>query len=178
MAIQTKKLSQSQVSIDINIEKLLGGSAKNQAVREVFFQAAFDKMLARLDNGIGADGKPLAKYSKKYKDSLEYHVYGKDGTVNMQLTSGMVNSLDIIKTDDKKMTVGFVGDDENAKAYAHMTGFKGHPTLEGKVKARNFFGWTDTELIAIASELRPSNQGDESKINDSKILSLLDRLTG
>lgn len=176
MPIQKRNLSQSEVSIEIDIEKLLGGVAKNQAVREVFFQAAFDKMLSRLDNGIGADGKPLPKYSKAYKDSLEYHVYGKDGVVNMQLTGGMVNSLEIKKSDDKKMTVGFSGDEENAKAYGHITGFVGHPTLDGKVKPRNFFGWTDSELVAIASDLKPSPQ-DESKINDSKILSLLDRLS-
>jgi hypothetical protein len=178
MAIQKRKLSQSEVSIEIDLEKLLGGMAKDQAVREVFFQAAFDKMLERLDEGVGADGKNLPKYSKAYKDSLEYIVYGKDGTVNMQLTGGMVNSIDILKSNDKKMTVGFKGDEENAKAYGHLTGFAGHPTLDGKVKPRNFFGWTDTELIAIASDLKSTNQNDESRINDSKILSLLDRLVG
>lgn len=177
MPIQKRNLSQSEVSIEIDLEKLLGGAANNRIVREVFFQAAFDKMLERLDKGVGADGKNLPKYSKAYKNSLEYYVYGKDGTVNMQLTGGMVNSLEIKKSDNKKMTVGFSGDEENAKAYGHLTGFAGHPTLDGKVKPRNFFGWTDSELIAIAEDLKPNAQ-DEPKINDSKILSLLDRLIG
>lgn len=175
MPIQKRNLSQSDVSIEIDLEKLLGGVAKNQAVREVFFQAAFDKMLERIDSGVGADGKRLHPYSKAYKESLEYHVYGKDGTVNMQLTGGMVQSIEILSQNDKKMKIGFLGEQENTKAFAHITGFSGHPVLDGKVKPRNFFGWKDDDLITIANELKPATP--DSGFSDSAILKLLDKLT-
>jgi hypothetical protein len=177
MALTKQKLSQSDVSVEIDLEQLLGGAAKNSDVRETFFQLAFDKMLERLDAGKGVDGKALPKYSKAYKDSLEYAVYGKDGTVNMQLTGGMVQSVEILSQNSKKMKVGFVGDDENTKAYAHMTGYKGHPVLDGKVKPRNFFGWTDAELKSIARELRVDNAPNKT-ISDTVILKLLEKLTG
>ena len=176
MALTKTKLTESDVSVEIDIESLLGPLAKNKDVRETFFQLAFDKMLERLDNGIGADGKKLPKYSKAYKDSLAFDVFGKDGTVNMQLTGGMVNSIEIKKESASKMTVGFTGSDENAKAYAHMTGFQGHPTLGGKVAERNFFGWSDSELKAIAKEFKPINSPSKG-VSDTAILKLLEKLT-
>lgn len=175
MSIVKKKTTEKDVSVEINLEKLLGGQAKNRDIREAFFQVAYDKWLENLDNGIGADGKRLAKYSKSYKDSLAFLAFGKDNTVNMQLTGGMVASVEIQKQSDKSIKVGFVGDEENAKAYAHMTGFQGHPTLEGKVPIRNFFGWSDDDLLKIAKEFKPNNKS-EPNVKDEKILNLIDRL--
>ncbi len=177
MPLQKKKLSEDEVSIEIDIESLLGSSARDSSVKETFFQLAFDKMLERLDNGIGADGKKLDKYSKAYMNSLEFAAFGKDKTVNMQLTGGMVNSLRILNSTNSKMKVGFEGE-ESVKAYAHMTGFKGHPTLDGKVSPRNFFGWTDKELQAIAREFKPQNESASDLVKDEVILRLIDRLVG
>ena len=143
MALTKTKLSQADVSIDIDLEKLLGSASKNEVVRETFFQLAYDSLLARLEQGIGANGKPLKSYSESYKDSTTFNIFGKDSTVNMQLTGDMVNDIYIKKQTDKIMTVSFQSDENNAKAYAHITGFKDHPTLEGKVKPRDFFGWSD-----------------------------------
>lgn len=177
MPIQKTNLdNKDEVSIDIDLERLLGGAANNREVREVFFQAAFDLMVDKLDNGIGADGSSLKPaYSKSYKNSLEYEVFGKDGTVNMQLTGGMVQSLNILAQNATTMKVGFEGE-ESVKAFAHMTGYEGHPTLDGKVKPRKFFGWKDSELIKIAEDLKPAANRNQSSLSDSKILNLLDRL--
>ena len=175
MAIAKPNLSQSDVNVEIDLEKLLGSSAKNEAVREVFFQAAFDRMLERLDNGLDVNGKALPKYSKAYKGSLEYAAFGKDGTVNMQLTTEMVNSLKIKSDDINKFKIGFDGEFNNTKAFAHMTGYKNHPILDGKVKPRNFFGWTDKELKSIANEIKPQNDSSGS-VSDSAVLKLLDKL--
>jgi hypothetical protein len=175
MAIAKTNLSQQDVNVEIDLEKLLGSAAKNQAVQEVFFQAAFDRMLERLDQGVDVNGKALPKYSSAYKKSLEYAAFGKDGTVNMQLTTEMVNSLKIKSDDINKFKIGFEGDVNNAKAYAHMTGYKSHPVLDGKVKPRNFFGWSDKDLKAIASEIKPQNDSKQS-VSDAAIIKLLDKL--
>jgi hypothetical protein len=176
MALQKSNLKKDDVSIEIDTESLLGSSAKDASVKETFFQLAFDKMLERLDNGIGADGKKLGKYSTAYMNSLEFAAFGKDKTVNMQLTGGMVNSLQILKSTNTKMKVGFEGE-ESVKAYAHMTGYQGHPTLDGKVAPRKFFGWTDSELKAIAREFRTETKSNDL-VKDEVILRLIDRLVG
>lgn len=178
MKLSKTKLSEDEVSTEINLEKLLGSQSKNREVREAFFQVAYDKLLERLDQGIGADGKKLGKYSKAYMDSLAYAAFGKDSTVNMQLSGDMISSIDIVNQDDKKMKVAFKGQDENAKAFAHMTGFQGHPTLDGKVKPRKFFGWSDDELLEIAQEFKPRQETRQSAVSDAQIISLFDRLFG
>lgn len=178
MAITKTKLSQSSVTVDIDIEKLLGESAKNRDIRETFYQLAFDKMIERLDSGRDVNGKLFSKYSKAYKDSLAFSAFGKSSTVNLQLTGDMINSVQIEKQTDKIMTVGFGSDKlENAKAYAHMSGYEGHPTLEGKVKPRLFFGWSDKELKDIAKEFKPFTSV-QSNVSDSALLKLLDKLVG
>lgn len=177
MAIAKINLKESDVNAEINLEELIGPAARNEAVREVFFQAAFDALLTRLDQGKSVDGKNLPKYSKAYKESLDFAAFGKSDTVNMQLTSEMINSLAIKSENPKKFKIGFTEDIHNAKAYAHMTGYEGHPVLAGKVKPRNFFGWQDKELRAIAREIKGSADGADA-ISDNQVLKLLDRLIG
>ena len=177
MALAKLNLDKSDVNVEIDLEKVLGGSAKNEIVRESFFQLLFDSMNERLDSGKNVNNKALKSYSKSYKDSLAYEVFGKDGTVNMQLTGDMINSVAIQKQSSKTMKIGFTGEDENNKAYGHITGMKGHKFLEGKVPKREFFGWTDKEVKSIASELRPALQ-EESSISDTALLALLERLGG
>lgn len=177
MPIATPKITENDVSVEINLEKLLGPVAKNDAIREVFFQTAFDQMLERLDKGIDVDGKSLGKYSKAYKNSLEFQSFRKSDTVNMQLTSEMVNSLAVQNDSPTKFKIGFTGDFNNTKAFAHMTGYAGHPVLAGKVKPRNFFGWSDKTLKQIAADIGPFQGTKEDITNQSQILNLLTKLT-
>jgi hypothetical protein len=170
------KLSENQVSQEIDLKKYLGSLAKDESVREVFFQLAFEKMIERLDDGKDVNGKAMVKYSKEYKDSLAYAAFSKDGTVNMTLSGDMVNSVSIKSQNSNKMVVGFDGKEQNAKAFAHITGFEGHPTIKG-AKPREFFGWTDKELSQISKELKPANDS-KSIISDEKLIALLDRLVG
>lgn len=174
---KTNLQSESDVNVEIDLEKLLGKAAANEAVRETFFQLAFESLMARLDSGEGVKGGNLPRYSKAYKDSLSYEVFGKDGTVNMQLTGDMVNDISIQKQNSKKMVIGFNDDLQSKKAFAHMTGFEGHPNLDGKVKPRNWFGWQDKELEAIAQDLRPELEQTEA-VTDEKVLNLLERFVG
>jgi hypothetical protein len=175
MAKPKLNLNESEVSQTIDLGSLLGkGAAKNETLRETFFQLAYDKLLERLSVGRGVDGKILPKYSKAYKNSLAYAAFGKDGTVNMQLTGDMINSVSILKKDSNNITVGF-SKTESAKAYGHITGFEGHPTLDGKVKPREFFGWTDKELNDIAKEIKPQVNNKEL-ISDALILKVLDKV--
>lgn len=176
MALQKPTLKKEEVSTEIDLKSLLGASAKNESIRQVFFEAAFDKMLARLDQGRGVDGK-LHAYSKSYKDSLAFAAFGKSNTVNMQLTGDMVQSVTVLDSSETKLKIGIDDSEQAAKAYGHMTGMQGHPTLAGKVSARNWFGWKDSELIKIANAIKPEIN-NKSVVSDAAILKLLDKLVG
>lgn len=176
MALQKPTLKQTEVSTEIDLKSLLGESAKNESIRQVFFEAAFDKMLARLDQGRGVDGK-LHAYSKSYKESLAFAAFGKSNTVNMQLTGDMVQSVTVLDSSQSKLKIGIDDSEQAAKAYGHITGMKGHPTLDGKVPERNWFGWKDSELIKIADAIKPEIN-KKNLISDAAILKLLDKLVG
>lgn len=174
MALQKPTLKQTEVSTDINLEQILGKLSQNESVRTVFFEAALEKLQQRLDSGRGVDGK-LAEYSTAYKNSLAYKVFGKTSTVNMQLSGDMLTAVVELDSSKDKMKIGINDQIEAAKAYGHMTGMKGHPTLEGKMPVRNWFGWTDAELIKIANAIKPEVKSQQT-ITDIAALKLLDRL--
>jgi hypothetical protein len=172
--LQKKTLKQTEVSTDIDIKEILGDLSKNESVREVFFQMALDKMQERLDSGRGVDGK-LATYSKEYKESDSFKIFGKTSTVNMQLTGDMLAAVKELESSSGKIKIGIDDSLEAAKAYGHITGMKGHPTLAGKVPERNWFGWTDKELKQIAKEIKPEFKSKD-EISDAAALNILDRL--
>ncbi len=176
MALQKKTLKESEVSTEIDLGSLLGDSAKNETIRDVFYQAAFDKMIERLDQGRGVDGK-LHAYSKSYKESLAFIAFGKSNTVNMQLSGDMVNSIQPLDSKGSTLKIGMNDPEQAAKAYGHITGMKGHPTLDGKVSPRDWFGWKDSELIKIANSIKPEiNKRD--LLSDTVVQGLLKKLVG
>lgn len=170
MALQTKKVEIGEVSTEIDLKKLLGQSSKNDSIREVFYQAAFDKLIERLDQGRGVDGK-LHRYSKAYMNSLEFHAFGKTKTVNMQLTGDMVHSIKPIDSNDSFIKIGIDDELQAAKAHGHMTG------MNGKTQPRNWFGWKDSELKSIADSIKPE-VNNKSVITDAIITKLLNKLVG
>ncbi len=177
MALQTPKLEKDQVSTEIKLAELIGPLSLDKSVREVFLQAALDKMSERLDQGRGVDGK-LHAYSKAYKDSLAFAAFGKSNTVNMQLTGDMVSSVSEIKTENKSsMIIGIDDEEQAAKAFGHITGFEGHKYLEGKVAPRKWFGWKDSELKSIAAAIKPQ-VNKSSIVSDAAILKILNKLVG
>lgn len=170
MALQKPTLKKDEVSTEIDLKSLLGESSKNESIRQVFFEAAFDKMLARLDQGRGVDGK-LHAYSKSYKNSLAFAAFGKSNTVNMQLTGDMVQSITVLDSSETKLKIGIDDSEQAAKAHGHMTG------MEGKTKPRLWFGWKDSELIKIANAIKPEIN-KKGLISDAAVLKLLDKLVG
>lgn len=175
------KLSESEVSQTINLRDLLGGLASDQTVTESFKAALVDHIRERTRSGRDVDGKlfPKAKksdgYSKSYQNSLAFKVYGKTNEIDMTLTGDM---LDTMKVEEKgfDIKITFDGLLNNTKAFAHITGFEGHPTIKD-TKPRKFFGITDKELEKIAMNFKP-DLSSESRRNDETILAKLFRLFG
>ena len=175
------KLTESEVSQEIDLEKVLGAASDIPAVTEAFSQALLDHIRERTESGRDVNGKifPSAKksdgYSESYKDSLAFKVYGKTNKINMRLTGDMLDTM-FADQSNGKLKLTFDGPENNIKAYAHMSGFEGHPTIKG-AKPREVFGIPDKELEKIAKEYKP-NLNKEAQKNDKIILNKLMKVFG
>lgn len=170
------KLSENEVSQTIDLEKTLGSAGEIPAITEAFSQAVLDHIRERTESGRDLNGKLFSPYSKSYKESLAFSVFGKSNQPNMTLTGDMLSTM-FADESNGKLKISFDGVDNNIKAFAHQTGFKNHPVLEGKVKPREFFGITDKELQKIAKEFKP-DLSREANRNDNVILNKLKKAFG
>lgn len=84
-------------------------------------------------DGQGAFKKLSQGYSTKEK--------GGDDTPNLELNGDMLGAL-TYEADPYTVKIGIWDEDEAIKAYGHITGFKGHPWLEGKVAPRKIIPGT------------------------------------
>lgn len=141
-------LSQDEVSQTIDLEKWTGADLSQDPVllREIG-QEIVDYMKERVAQGVGAGEVSFKanKYSPEYQASLAFKAAGKDSSpVNMKLSGDMLGSMDFI--DNENQLKFSIAGDQSPKAYGHMTGFEGHPTIpQGKYK-REFFGITKAEF--------------------------------
>lgn len=144
-----RKLSQDEVSLEIDLEKLFGKKVNDSSLRRAIGESLIEKIDKRTSGGMGVDGKGQevelkSPYSEQYADSLEFKAFGKKkNKVNMKLTGSMLSSIDIIDQDAKKLKIGI--DNEDApKAYNHMVG--------DTVPRRPFLGLTSDDLDKVKSE--------------------------
>jgi len=141
------KLTQSEVSQTLDLNDLFGANfSGNSGLAQAIGQAMIDKIIERTSSGKGLDGVKLkSPYSKMYAESLEFKAFGKSkNKVNMELTGQMLGTLDVVGNDAGKVTIGWIDDNENAKAYNHNVG--------DTVPKRPFFGLSKSELDDIKLE--------------------------
>lgn len=110
--------------------------------------AIIDRIRERAKQGNFLEQSRGAKrYSDTYANSFEFKVFGKSrGNVNMTASGDMLRSIDITKTNQKSIEIGFQDSENAAKAHGHITGRVG--------KTRDFFGITDTDLDEIRKEFK------------------------
>lgn len=125
-------------------------------------QAVIDYMNKRISKGRGLGDEEFNpnKYSKSYRDSLEFKAAGKKPSpVNFKLSGDMLGSMDVDDLDDSKINI-FIDPDQSPKAHGHMTGQEG----KGPLPKRQFFGVTEDEF---KSNILPKFQKDLKKVSTS-----------
>lgn len=166
-------VNESEISQEFDLKKLTGADLSNNPdLVEAIAQESLDYMLNRVSENKGLGGKKLkSPYSKDYSESLDFKAAGKSkNNVNMRLSGDMLETIDITTANNKfKLEVA---SDQVAKAYGHMSGFEGHPTIpKGKYK-REFFGLTESEfkeniLPKFKNEIkRAKSESGESAVRD------------
>jgi hypothetical protein len=116
--------------------------------KQLFGIRMVDRIVERTrDENVDRFGKSLGKYSKAYKKSLIFQIYGKSDAVDLTLTGAMLESLASDETG--KMIIINVAEDQKGKAEGHITGKLGK---FGRAKPRNFLGLPDGEVNKIFKE--------------------------
>lgn len=147
--IPKRKLSEAEVSLEIDIKKLFGKSVNDAAIRRAIGESLIDKINKRAEAGNGVDGKGqevklLAPYSEAYSKSLEFKAFGKKkNKVNMKLTGSMLSSIDLIDESSSSLKIG-IDNEEAPKAYNHMVG--------DTLPKRPFLGLTSKDLEDVKKE--------------------------
>lgn len=149
-----RKISESEVSLTINLKEKLGGLAENKEIVDAIGQDIIDVMLRRTqEENRDVNGKLFPKYSKSYKDSLAFKSFGKSNDVNLTLTGDMLSSLTPSSEKSGQLTVSVTGSNNIIKAFANITGDRGG---EYKSVKRDFFGISEKDLDKIINNYKPS----------------------
>lgn len=144
-----------KVKFKVNLDEIFGANLSyGPATRQAIGQAVIDQIVKRTqEQRIDKNGKPLKGYSKTYAQTLEAKIAGKSAgePANLTLHGDMLGSLTIVDETAKTITIGFDDSKENAKAYGHISGMEGHPTIK-KGKVRDFMGLPKKDLESIAAK--------------------------
>ena len=139
--------SEQEISQTINLDEILGREP-TRLERERFIQEAVERMIERTQSGVDRNGREFKPYTKEYAE--EKGVSRSD--VDLTLLGDMLLSIQG-ESDGSAVQLKIEGE-EAPKAYGHITGFKGHPTIPNGKYKRDFFGLTIDEATAIANAVR------------------------
>ena len=76
----------------------MGVEINDNRLVEQIGQFFIDKIKDNAKGGTDIDGQPMDGYSKEYRESEDFEIYGKTRKVNMTLKGDMLSDLDIIET--------------------------------------------------------------------------------
>lgn len=156
-------VKKNRVEQKIELKELFRGvDLSNRDLKEFIGEAIIDYMRERTLSGQGVrfseSGRGTSvtfkNYSKAYTESDDFKAFGKSkNEVNLKLTGDMLGLMDIVDVGKDSITIGWNDDDQNPKAFNHITG--------DTVPSRPFFGVSKNELSEIAKTLRlPVRQAD------------------
>jgi len=146
MAVSKPKLSETEVFQKIDLSELLDRDPTPGEAAS-FIEQATEFMIFRSQSGSDVNGKSFKQYSENYADFKGVS----RSDVDMTLFGDMLSSIDGFQENEN--VVLSIGGEQAVKAYAHMTGFKGHPTIKNGPK-REFFGLTEKDAKEIADAIK------------------------
>ncbi len=173
MSFNKPKSTQEKVSQGINLKDFLGRSPTD-VEKERFVELAIERIIERSQEGKDRNGKEFNPYTEAYANAKGVSV----NDVDMTLFGDMLLAIDGDTSRQDVVELAIEGD-EAVKAFAHMTGYKGHPTIKNRSKnKREFFGLSEDEAEAIANSIDTQPVGESSTTTEGELIDLLiDRIT-
>ena len=154
----------SEAIIEIDLKPYLGKKA-SKATTEVIAEEILNFIVERTKKGKGMDGSSFPSYSTEYKNSLEFKIGGKTNKVNLTLSGEMLDSIEIIKAENGKISYGYSESNEMmGRAEGNITGSYGKPQGNSS-KARRFLDISPKELAKICGAIGELPENIQQKIS-------------
>lgn len=120
--------------------------------RKAIGQDIIDFIVEKTQKGYDKDGHRFKGYSTSYKESLDFKIAGKGGTVDLTMTEEMLNELKVIRTKRGEIEIGFDGrrNKLNGKVEGNRLGTYGNKRRV--TKGRDFLGIKSTPLKDILKD--------------------------
>ena len=121
--------------------------------RKAIAQEVLDYIRDRSADGMGpGNAKWPGKYSKEYKNSLDYKIAGKSGVINQELSGEMLYTMKQLNNKSGEIKYGFNKNMSAAgKAEGNIRGSYGKKR-GSKAKARDFLTLTSDEMKVILNK--------------------------
>jgi phage gpG-like protein len=156
------KLSKSEVSQSFNLDEIYGREPTSQEAQN-FIELAKERIIERSQSGVDLNNEKFKRYSEDYADFKGVS----RSDVDMTLFGDMLLSVNGDATRNG-VRISISGD-EASKAFGHMTGFRGHPTIKNGPK-REFFGLTNDEAELIAEAVQEQTTSFFDQIDIASIV--------
>lgn len=163
------KLAKSSLSspalVRANQDKLT-----SEAFKREFGLRVIEAIVDRTQSGKDKNGSRFAAYSKAYKESLQFQLYGKDNGVNLTLSGEMLSNMGVVKTTTTTVSINFLSSGQGEKAHGHINGTR---SKKGKkqLPQRDFFGLPEEQQAKIMKDLLKEFNTGEPTIRGDRTVS-------
>ena len=158
-----------------DVRRALRSKLTDVSVKRAFALNAIELITKRTLAGKDVNGECFAKYSKGYKESAEFKIYGKSATkVNLKLTGEMLASMVSKPKAGTSIVLEFIDADNNNKAHGHTFG----GGVKNSLPIRDFFNLTSDEENDLLTDIlkESSIEQDVNALADFFALALDDLL--
>ena len=168
MAIKNRKLSTTEVFQEIDLGQVFDRAPTPQEFED-FINAAKERIIERTQSGVNVNGSKFKQYTPEY---ASFKGVGR-GDVDLTFFGDMLDALDGF-VEGEKVVITIAGE-QAAKAYGHITGFEGHPTIPNGKYKRDFFGLNGKEIDDIANSVKSFDRISDLRQNN-EIDTILQRI--
>ncbi|MDH3324133.1 MAG: hypothetical protein OEL89_00680 [Candidatus Peregrinibacteria bacterium] len=166
MELKGLKLSKNNIEQKINLKKEFGKKAiDDQELKEAITQELINIIIERTSRSKDVNGEKMQGYSKSYRQSEDFKLYGKTSKVDMTMRGDMLEAIDKIKESSETITLGFDDELQRKKAANHNGGFT--------VPQRQFFGVTQDDIDKVKKKFKNDLKDDGASLLQGLIASQL-----
>lgn len=154
-----RKIAKNEVSQTINLKEFFGRNVSSDE-KSRFISEAINRIIERTQDGKSIDNRSFKNYTKEYAEKKGVS----RSAVDLTLLGDMLLSINSEQQRTNVVKLKIDESNQAAKAFAHSTGFQGHPRIKNGPK-RDFFGLSKDEAQSIADRVK--NNDDTSILGNA-----------